>query len=94
MPGQLADRFADFQALGGIVENGREIVVEGLPASMRVAARRSTSTIREFNNVHLAIRWPDCDQRWQRGQKYVERWPSVIALIGVPQTLHGSPSRP
>ena len=56
--GQLADRFADFQALGGIVEEGREIVVEGLPSSMRVQHAGSLGDP-EFNNVHLAIRWPD-----------------------------------
>jgi len=56
--GQLADRFADFQALGGIVEEGREIVVDGLPASMRVEHAGSLDDP-EFNNVHLAIRWPD-----------------------------------
>jgi hypothetical protein len=56
--GQLADRFADFQAQGGIVEDGREIVVEGLPTSMRVEHAGSLSDP-AFNNAHLAIRWPD-----------------------------------
>ncbi len=56
--GQLADRFVEFQALGGIVEDGREIVVEGLPASMRMEHAGSLGDP-EFNNVHLAIRWPD-----------------------------------
>jgi hypothetical protein len=56
--GQLADRFADFQVKGGIVEEGREIVVEGLPGNMH-AHRAGTLDDPEFNNVHLAIRWPD-----------------------------------
>jgi len=56
--GQLAERFADFQALGGIVEEGREIVIDGLPANMRVRHGGSLEDP-EFNNVHLAIRWPD-----------------------------------
>ena len=56
--GQLAERFADFQARGGIVEEGREIVVEGLPSNMRVHHSGSLDDP-EFNNVHLAIRWPD-----------------------------------
>jgi hypothetical protein len=56
--GQLADRFADFQALGGIVEDGREIEVEGLPSNMRIEHAGSLEDP-EFNNVHLAIRWPD-----------------------------------
>lgn len=56
--GQLAERFADFQALGGIVEEGREIAIDGLPASMRVTHAGSLEDP-AFNNVHLAIRWPD-----------------------------------
>jgi hypothetical protein len=56
--GQLAERFADFQALGGIVEEGREIVIDGLPASMH-ARHAGSLEDPEFNNVHLAIRWPD-----------------------------------
>ena len=56
--GQLAERFADFQALGGIVEEGREIVIDGLPASMRIHHSGSLNDP-EFNNAHLAIRWPD-----------------------------------
>jgi len=56
--GQLTERFADFQALGGIVEEGREIVIDGLPANLRVRHAGSLEDP-EFNNVHLAIRWPD-----------------------------------
>jgi hypothetical protein len=56
--GHLAQRFVDFQALGGIVEDGREIEVEGLPSNMRVEYAGSLEDP-EFNNVHLAIRWPD-----------------------------------
>ncbi len=56
--GQLAQRFAEFQALGGIVEDGREIVLEGLSANMRARHAGSLGDP-EFNNVHLAIRWPD-----------------------------------
>ena len=56
--GQLAQRFADFQALGGIVEEGREIVIEGLSSNMH-AHRAGSLEDPAFNNVHLAIRWPD-----------------------------------
>ncbi len=56
--GQLAQRFADFEALGGIVEEGREIVIDGLPASMH-AHHAGALDDPAFNNVHLAIRWPD-----------------------------------
>ena len=57
-PASSQHRFADFQALGGIVEEGREIVIDGLPASMR-AHHAGALNDSGFNNVHLAIRWPD-----------------------------------
>jgi hypothetical protein len=56
--GQLAERFADFQARGGIVEDGHEIAIDGLPSNLRVHHSGSLEDP-EFNNVHLAIRWPD-----------------------------------
>ena len=56
--GQLAERFVEFQALGGIVEEGREIVIDGLPKSMRIHHAGSLDDP-AFNNKHLATRWPD-----------------------------------
>jgi hypothetical protein len=56
--GQLAQRFADFQALGGIVEEGREIVIDGLAANMH-AHHAGSLEDPDFNNLHLSIRWPD-----------------------------------
>jgi hypothetical protein len=56
--GQLAQGFADFQALGGIVEDGREIAIEGLPSNVR-ARHAGSLDDPGFNNVHLAIRWPN-----------------------------------
>ena len=56
--GELADRFADFQARGGIVEDDREIVVDGIPEGMRVRHAGSLEDP-DFNNRHLALRWPE-----------------------------------
>ena len=56
--GQLAERFVEFQALGGIVEEGREIAVEGLPQTMH-ARHGGTLEDPRFANVHFEIRWPD-----------------------------------
>jgi len=58
LAGQLTERFAEFQALGGIVEDGREITLEGAPGAMRVH-RAGALDDPQFNNVHLALRWPD-----------------------------------
>jgi hypothetical protein len=55
--GQLAERFIEFQALGGIVEEGRVVVIEGAAADMRVR-RTGARDDPEFNNVHLALCWP------------------------------------
>jgi hypothetical protein len=56
--GELADRFVGFQALGGIVADGHAIETEGAPANMTIH-RTGTLDDPEFNNVHLALRWPD-----------------------------------
>lgn len=58
LAGQLAERFTEFQALGGIVEEGREIDVDGASAGMR-AHRTGAYDDPAFNNVHLALSWPD-----------------------------------
>jgi hypothetical protein len=56
--GELADRFVDFEALGGLVPDGREIAVEGLSANMH-ARHAGSLDDPDFSNVHLALRWPD-----------------------------------
>ena len=56
--GQLAQRFVEFQALGGIVEEGREIAVEGLPQKIH-ARHGGTLEDPRFANVHVEMRWPD-----------------------------------
>jgi hypothetical protein len=56
--GELAERFVHFQALGGIVADGRVLEIDGAPSGMTV---RHAGAIDDpaFNNRHLALRWPD-----------------------------------
>lgn len=56
--GELAERFVEFQALGGIVEDGHRVEMEGAPADMSVRHAGALDDD-EFNNRHLALRWPD-----------------------------------
>jgi hypothetical protein len=56
--GELAERFVEFQALGGVVEDGREVEVEGAPTGMTIRHAGALDDD-EFNNRHLALRWPD-----------------------------------
>jgi hypothetical protein len=55
--GELAERFAEFQALGGVVEAGREVEVDGAPEGMRAQLVGEFDDA-EFSNRHLAFRWP------------------------------------
>ncbi|HJT96730.1 MAG TPA: hypothetical protein VJ696_00300 [Rhodanobacteraceae bacterium] len=56
--GQLAERLAEFEALGGIVEEGRTIEIEGLGASL-VAHHAGSLDDPAFNNTHIELCWPD-----------------------------------
>ncbi|MEO5627077.1 MAG: hypothetical protein ABIQ70_13805 [Dokdonella sp.] len=56
--GELADSFVQFQALGGIVEDGHIIETQGTPANMTIHHAGALDDP-EFNNRHLALRWPD-----------------------------------
>ncbi|MET0226250.1 MAG: hypothetical protein ABW187_07410 [Dokdonella sp.] len=56
--GELAEGFVEFQALGGIVEDGREVEIEGAPSGMAIRHAGAFDDD-EFNNRHLALRWPD-----------------------------------
>lgn len=58
MAGQLADHFVAFQADGGLVEDGHVIEMEGAPSDMTVRHAGAPDDD-EFNNRHLALRWPD-----------------------------------
>lgn len=55
--GELAERFADFQARGGVVDEGREIEVSGVPRGMTVRVFGAPDDP-EFNNRHIALDWP------------------------------------
>lgn len=56
--GELALSLVQFQCEGGIVADGHAIEVEGNP--QHIVARLSGSlTDADFNNRHLALRWPD-----------------------------------
>ncbi|MGN6518164.1 MAG: hypothetical protein ACTHK2_01930 [Dokdonella sp.] len=55
--GELAERFAEFQAMGGIVDESREVEVDGVPHGMRLRVAGAPDDP-EFNNRHVALDWP------------------------------------
>ncbi len=56
--GEMAERFVAFQSAGGLVEEGREIEIDGMPDGIHVN-HAGAEDDPEFNNRHLAMRWPD-----------------------------------
>jgi hypothetical protein len=56
--GELAERFVDFQTAGGIVAEGYEVEIDGSDTGMRVSVAGAMDDP-EFNNRHLALRWPE-----------------------------------
>lgn len=56
--GELADRFVGFQALGGTVADGYAIEAGDAGAGIVVQVTGEFDDP-EFNNRHLALRWPD-----------------------------------
>ena len=56
--GELAERFVNFQALGGMIENGHIVEIEGAPTGIKVQHAGALDDP-EFNNRHLVLRWPD-----------------------------------
>ena len=56
--GALAGQFVDFQARGGCVADGHAVEIEGAPLGMTVQLAGAPDDA-EFNNRHLALRWPD-----------------------------------
>ena len=56
--GELAERFVNFQARGGVIENGHVVEIEGAAAGIKVRHAGALDDP-EFNNRHLALRWPD-----------------------------------
>lgn len=55
--GALAERFAEFQAMGGIVDEGHGVEVSDLPHGMHVRICGAPDDP-EFNNRHIALEWP------------------------------------
>ena len=55
---QMIERFIEMQAYGGVVEDGREVHMRGLPPG---GVCRLTGTVDDpnFNNVHIAVEWPN-----------------------------------
>ena len=56
--GELAARFVDFQTAGGVIEDGYEVELDGAPKGL-VLRYAGALDDPEFNNRHLALRWPD-----------------------------------
>ncbi|GAA0712609.1 hypothetical protein [Dokdonella soli] len=56
--GDLAGRFVDFQARGGLIEDGHAVTIDGAPSGMKAQVAGAFDDP-EFNNRHLALRWPD-----------------------------------
>lgn len=56
--GELAARFVEFQSAGGVVDDDYEIEIEGAPKGL-VLRHAGALDDPEFNNRHLALRWPD-----------------------------------
>ena len=53
---EMINRFIEFQALGDIIENGKNIKMQGLPDSMWCEYRGDESDP-DFNNKHVEIHW-------------------------------------
>lgn len=56
--GELAARLVDFQADGGLVDDGYAIEIDGTDEAL-VAHHAGALDDGGFNNRHLALRWPD-----------------------------------
>lgn len=52
---KMLDRFINFQALGGVIEEGREIQLEGLPQGYRPGPAQGDLDDPDYNNLHIEI---------------------------------------
>ena len=52
----LLNRFIEFQAFGGIIEEGQEIKMRSLPPGM-ICVHQGNLDDPDFNNVHVEIKW-------------------------------------
>jgi len=55
---ELFERFIEYQASGGVIEDGEEISMRALPGGMRCHNAGSYDN-EDFNNVHVEISWPE-----------------------------------
>jgi hypothetical protein len=53
----LCNRMIELQALGGSIEEGEAIRMASLPDGM-TCHHQGTLDDPDFNNVHVAVRWP------------------------------------
>ncbi|MCW7753488.1 hypothetical protein OOT00_05740 [Desulfobotulus sp. H1] len=53
---EMINRFIEFQALGGVIENGKKIKIEGLPESMWCEVKGNEEDP-DFNNKHVEVHW-------------------------------------
>ncbi len=53
---EMINRFIEFQALGGIIEDGGNIKMKGLPKSMW-CEHKGNEDDPDFNNKHVEIHW-------------------------------------
>lgn len=52
---KMLDRFISFQALGGVIEEGREVILEGLVKDLRPGPVSGNLNDPDFNNFHIEI---------------------------------------
>lgn len=58
LAGELAERFVAFQTAGGLIQDGHAVEIDGAPEGMTVRLAGANDDP-EFNNRHLALRWPE-----------------------------------
>jgi hypothetical protein len=58
----LCNRFIEFLAFGGVIEDGQEIRMKSLPPGMKFF-HRGNEEDSDFNNRHVEITWPDTAER-------------------------------
>lgn len=75
----MFNRFIEFQAFGGVIENGEEVRLSSLPPGMRCVWGGSEEDP-DFNNVHVEVHWPASAEQGAptdaRTSVELERWAS------------------
>jgi hypothetical protein len=55
---ELCNRFIEFLAFGGVIDEGQEIRMESLPSGM-LCFNGGSKDDPDFNNLQVEIRWPE-----------------------------------